>query len=490
MRQLLKRLGKMVVGYGAITWAGPFLSFIFTPIITRILNPSDYGVADYALTIASSVGTVIAFAQPQALTAHFNDRADDGWKHRLLGGALVIAWAIGLPVGIALFLGATTVSRWAFQDESHQILFQLIGLAAVFGVSNSILTAAAQASLRVRWGMLFSIASLGVTVLGNVAFIIVFRLGATGMVLTPLVTGMLVGLLAMVVMRKTISMPTGATLKLLLRSGAVLLPTMLAYWVLLVVDRLFLVRYVSTEAMGHYAIANRIASLMTIALTPLALAWTPLALSIQNEANAKERYVTIARYLIAAALAASLFLGLFATEILILLTRPSYLPAAPYVGFLTYIYVFSMIATVLTTGAMVSKQLTAISLTVVAGALVNIGLNTILIPAYGVWGATIATVIGFAVPQVLLYVWLDRRYPTPYPLARLLAVFAVQCGLLVIGMLLPPIAFPIRIAIKAGLFLMLPIAYVVFGVVSRFELRQAALFVGNQWSTRFRGASS
>lgn len=45
MRDLLQRLAKMVAGYGAVQWAGPLLSLIFTPIITRILSVDDYGAS-------------------------------------------------------------------------------------------------------------------------------------------------------------------------------------------------------------------------------------------------------------------------------------------------------------------------------------------------------------------------------------------------------------------------------------------------------------
>lgn len=493
MRQLLRRLGKMVLGYGAISWAGPFFSLIFTPIITRFLSPGDYGVADYALTIGLSVSTVIGFAQPQALTAHFNDHPDLAWKRGVLGGALAIAWIIGVPVGIVLFLSAPAISLWAFHDEAHQILFQLIGLTTLFGVSSGILTTAAQAYLRVRWGMLFSSTIILATVLGNIVFIVFLRLGATGMVLTTVLSGTLTCAVAWVTMRKTISIPSRAILNLLVRSGAVLLPTMLAYWVLLVADRLVLIQFVSTEELGHYAIANRIAALMTVALTPISTAWTPLALSIQNEADAKSRYASVARYLIVAALGISLFLGLFATEILTVLTRPSYLPAAPYVGFLTYIHVFSVVATVLTTGALVSKQLGAISITVVAGAVVNMILNISLIPAFGLWGATFATVAGFAVPQVLLYLFLNRRYPIPYPLAKLIGIFAIHFSLLVLGAMLPPLDLAARLALKAGLFLALPCAFVILGIISTFELKQARQLVerlisdrSERWSRRRR----
>jgi hypothetical protein len=62
MRQTLQRLAKMVAGYGMVQWAGPFLSLIFTPIITRILTPEDYGVADYVSTVGAAIGTVALLA--------------------------------------------------------------------------------------------------------------------------------------------------------------------------------------------------------------------------------------------------------------------------------------------------------------------------------------------------------------------------------------------------------------------------------------------
>ena len=81
MRDLLKRMTRMVIGYGAIQWAGPFLSLIFTPIITRALTPGDYGVADYLLTIVSALSTLALVALPTALFTHFNDRPGDiGWQ--------------------------------------------------------------------------------------------------------------------------------------------------------------------------------------------------------------------------------------------------------------------------------------------------------------------------------------------------------------------------------------------------------------------------
>jgi len=484
MRQTLNRLARMVIGYGAVQWAGPFLALIFTPIITRILSPSDYGIADVALTVASAVGTLALFALPQALAAHFNDRGDEAWHRGVTGSALALACAIGVPIGIVLLLFAPQIAQAFLGNTDFSRFFQLVGATVVFAVCSGILTAAAQAGLHVRWGMLLSITSIAATVFGNIVFIIVLRLGALGMVLTPITAGIAISIVALITMRRAIGAPSRSLVGTLGRSGAALLPTVFSGWALMLIDRLFLVHYVSTADLGYYAIANKIAALAYIAMTPLYTAWTPLALSMQDHPDARQRYATMARYLIAAVLGVALALGLFAPEILIILTRPAYLPAAPYVGFLAYVHVFTGFGVVLYTSAMAGKQLKALSWTVTAGALINLVLNFLLIPVYGVWGATIATVIGYAVPQVLLYPLLQKRYPVPYPTRRLLAALLVETVLLVAGLMIPPLAFPVRAAIKVLLFAMLPAAFVLLGVLTRHEIRSASQLLLDRLSPR------
>jgi O-antigen/teichoic acid export membrane protein len=467
----------MIAGYGMVQWAGPFLSFIFTPIITRLVSPGDYGIADYVTTIASAVGMLALFAQPQALAAHFNDRPADDWKRSLTGSALSLTLAIGLPLSLALIALAPQLSRSAFGGLDQARLFQIVGAAAGFSLAGTVLSAASQAALRVRWGMALSVATILGTVGGNIVYIIALRLGATGIVLTQSTTGVVVCLTALIVARRLIGAPSRATLKLLARSGAILLPTMLSGWVLMVADRLFLVQHVSTEQLGYYAIANKITGLLHVAMTPIYSAWVALALSIQHEPDAKQRYAIMSRYIIMAVLSAALGLGLFAIEILLVMTRPAYLPAAPYVGVLAYAQVFTAFGQVLYISAVAGKSLSAVSGTVMLGAALNIVLNFVLIPPLGLWGATLATVAGYGVPQLSLYFIVQRRYPVDYPARRWLALLAIQFVLLAIGLALPPLPVILRLVIKAGLFAILLAAGVLLGFITRFELEQVQLFV-------------
>jgi O-antigen/teichoic acid export membrane protein len=480
MRQTLQRFSRITLGYGLVQWAGPFLSLIFTPIITRYLTPADYGITDYILTISSALSTLAAFALPQALLAHYNDHADAGWHRRLTGSALAISLVTSISIGAALFLGAPRISYWSFGNESYAHLFQLLGATFVFGIVGGLLTTAAQADLRVRWGMLISLTAILFTVFGNVFFIVILRLGVVGMILTPVTTGIAVFVVSLSLAHPLISRPASSFARLLLGSSVLLLPTVMSAWMLQVVDRLFLINYVSTTELGYYSIANKIASLLGVALTPLYTAWTSLALAIQHEAEASHRYITMSRLLVALTLTGSLALGLFATEILMVLTRAPYLPAAPYVGLLTYIYVFSSINVTLNVGGYITKQLISLSGAVMAGAGVNFILNMILIPRFGVWGATVSTATGYGAGTVLLYWRMRSRWQVAYPMRLFMTALAVQFVLLVAGSLIPPMAFLPRVALKLLDLALLPIAFVGLGLITRAEAREAWLLVRNR----------
>jgi O-antigen/teichoic acid export membrane protein len=289
-------------------------------------------------------------------------------------------------------------------------------------------------------------------------------------------TGISTCLLAVMLTRSLIGRPTLDTVGLLLRSGALLLPTLMASWMLQVVDRLFLVKYISTTELGYYAMANKMASLLSVAMSPIYSAWMPLALAKQHDLDAKQQLAAMARYLVVGALSGSLGLGLFATEILIVLTRAPYLPAAPYVGLLTYVHVFTAISVSLTICGLIDKRLTAISGAVGGGAIINLGLNFWLIPQYGLWGATLATVVGYAVPVALLYWRIRARLPQNYPIRPIVFAMLAQLALLGLGLLVPPLKFPLRVGLKMAIFCLLPVSFVGLGMLTRSEIRQGWLF--------------
>lgn len=472
MRVLLKRLVKMIIGYGAVQWAGPFISLLFTKIITQIAVPADYGSAGLVLAFITGIGAFAAYTVPQAMVAHYNDVDDVNWKRQIASGALLSGALYGILVALFLLVFAPTLAPLVTRDAGDAYYFRVGAPVVLLMICTMVITQAAQAAMRVRWGMVFSLTTILVTVLSNVFVIVVLRLPTIGLIVNSALSNLAVCVVGAIMARSLFGKPTRSATVMLLRSALWLLPTAISWWVLNSSDRLFLAQVVDKDSIGQYEIAVKIASLLGVLMAPLYSAMTPLALSLQRDPLVKERYVAMARYLVGVALLAALGLGLFATEILIVLTRPAYLPAAPYVGVMTYVHVVTALGTMLTVNQMANKRLMQLGVVTIAGALINLLLNALLIPTFGVWGAAIATVIGMAVPVGLNYWESRRRRALPYPMRMFMLAIALHLLVLWLGLQVPAVYFPFRIGIKLVLLGAYAVAMAWIGMLTRTELQQ------------------
>jgi hypothetical protein len=75
-------------------------------------------------------------------------------------------------------------------------------------------------------------------------------------------------------------------------------------------------------------------------------------------------------------------------------------------------------------GSNVAKKNRMIPVFFVIASAVNIGLNFVVVPRYGMWGAAWTHVIGYAILAVTVYFYSERWYPIPFEWRRLLKLLA------------------------------------------------------------------
>jgi O-antigen/teichoic acid export membrane protein len=109
-------------------------------------------------------------------------------------------------------------------------------------------------------------------------------------------------------------------------------------------------------------------------------------------------------------------LGLFAREILFVLATPQFLTAYPYVGTLALGLVIHGAYSIVGIGVQLAQRTKYLAWTSGLAAVVNIGLNIVLIPRIGIAGAALATVAAYALSTGLLYGLAQRAYVIPYRL--------------------------------------------------------------------------
>jgi len=85
-------------------------------------------------------------------------------------------------------------------------------------------------------------------------------------------------------------------------------------------------------------------------------------------------------------------------------------------------YFFNGIFNVLSAGFNIEKKTDYLPIAVGVAAIVNIGLNFLLIPIIGYWGAAYATLIAYFISAVLLYYFTKKVYFIKYEFKRLFLI--------------------------------------------------------------------
>ncbi len=214
----------------------------------------------------------------------------------------------------------------------------------------------------------------------------------------------------------------------MLSFGAPLTLSVISVWVLQLSDRYLLAFFGDFKAVASYSVAYSLGAVIsTIVLAPFSLAWPTAMYSIAKRADAPRVYQQVFRWFTAVLLFAAFGLSLASTVLLDVLFPPSYRVAAPVIPVVAASIALYGTYTVLMVGANVKRKTWMTSVFTAIAAIVNVGLNLVLIPQFGAMGAAAATFFAYLALVVVAYFANQRIYPIPYEVSR--AFFAGLMGI-------------------------------------------------------------
>ena len=218
------------------------------------------------------------------------------------------------------------------------------------------------------------------------------------------------------------------------RFGLPLVPAALALIAVNFSDRFFLVHLASLAEVGLYEIGVRIASAMVLLLTAFRMAWPAFAYSIEDDDEAKRTYAFVLTYLVLVACwlalgaRAARAVARAAADAAASSTQGERVVAPLAFGGVAYAaYIVMAIGVGRARRTQFNWVVTGVA------ALVNVALNLILIPPYGMMGAAVATVAAYVVMFVGMTWYAQRVFPVPYQWRRVLTAVAAALALLLLG---------------------------------------------------------
>jgi O-antigen/teichoic acid export membrane protein len=450
-------------------------SLITMPVFTRYLSPAGYGVLAIVGTLQNLLEALYEMGVGAAATRFFYDTKNKHTHQVLFGTLLLFSMAATLVLTVFL-LGAGSWLWGLFDDEIPFYPLLALTVGTVFLGNIGILPRVLFRVLNQvpRFLRLSTVQTL-LTVGLAVPFVVWLDLGPLGPVLaTFIVTAIFFVVYAHALrehVRLTVQWPI---VKRTLVFGLPTVPGQFSSWALKAADRVILQRLTSLSVVGIYSVGYAVAK-APFDLVANALNWAMVPVFFatatqESEAYSKAFFSKLATYHITALAALGLGTVLFGSELIVLLASSRYAEADVVVPLIVAAYFLNAAGSIPARGLHFTGQTLYLPLLAFIPAGVNIALDFILIPPFGIVGAAWAAVVGQGLSLALTIAVAQRAYTIPYDYPRLLKVILVAGLLAACRNLVPDSFMVIRLLLKALIVLSFPVCLWLAGVFDVAEV--------------------
>jgi O-antigen/teichoic acid export membrane protein len=413
----IRTLAKSSSIYALASVAAPLVSLILAPFLTHRLSHTEYGVL---AVLTAGIALMAGMTQLGLKNAFFRAyNCDYESQHDRLGILSTVVILLSLS-SITLLITVMTIAPWLstllFSSNTYS---QPLKIAAVVILIQN-LTVPGFAWLRAENHAIsytaLSIANLLVNLVGAIVLVGMFNMGIAGALLA--IAGgyavVMLFTLPIIILRAGLCFRIDITQNLL-SFGVPLVSSFVSYWVLQLSDRFLLSRLGSLSQTASYAVAYSLGGVLgTIILTPFSLAWPTAMFTIAKKEDAAHVFRLVFRWYSIVLLFSAFALSILSLFIFNTFFPISYRSATPVIPIIALSITFYGIYDMFLIGIGIRRKTWFAFIFMTIAALINVGLNFILIPHYGSIGAAISTLLAYILLDLMAYVVNQKIYPIPF----------------------------------------------------------------------------
>jgi O-antigen/teichoic acid export membrane protein len=447
VQRRVKWLTRDSLVYGVGQAGQKLIGLILLPILTRIFDTAEYGAIDLITQITLLASYFVVFGNDTALLRFYHDTDDEARRREVVSLGFGFRLMASIVLAALLLPAAGLLSDLIFETRAYSpyIVVALLNLPfstvvkfyidflrvrlkpvqfVIFSIGNLFLIAALTIWLTP------GVARVELPIVGTTVILNGRGMGLLGVFIARLIADVVFTLLGLAWTFRDFLRPRSlAPLREMLHFGLPLVPVGIAQWVLVYADRYVLGHYVSLNQVGVYVVGAKAASFMMLFIAAFQYAWGPFAISIWREPNARATYAKVfSLYVFVAGIVGLLVTGL-AREFLGLVTRGHFVHGYRVAGFLVFAAMAYGAFYVPATGLQVVKRTAWMGIAAVAGAVLNLVLNLLLVGPFEAYGVATATLVSQTVATLMLFVVAQRLYPVPYEMKRTGFAYALALAL-------------------------------------------------------------
>ena len=397
MKKYLKSFGAFSIG----PIVGAVFSFITIPIITYFISPSEYGRVSMFTLFQNVLGMIAYLGLDQAYIKFYHDEED---KEKLMLHSIVPALSLAVLVSIGVFLLKEPLATWLYgstEDLSCVSLF--LPYLPFFVVERFILIKYRMEQKGMLYSF-FSIFSKAALLVLSVLTLKYYLCGYQSVIYSTVLAQILTTVLLIISCYKnnkiTVSEWEWSYVKTLLKYSLPLIPATIVGWVLNSMDKIMIRSLCDYQQLGLYDTALKIVSVLAIVQNCFSTFWSPIAFKWNKEKKETEKFEEVGKIL--SIIMVSMFMGILTfKEVIIKILSPDYYNAVEILPFLLIYPIMYTVSEVTVVGIYFSGKSVTTIIVAVCSCVLNVTLNSLLIPKYGAIGASIATGCSY-----ILFFWL------------------------------------------------------------------------------------
>lgn len=402
--------GAFITVFGSVV--SKAITYFYRAMVGRVLGPEAYGQLSLALMVLGVINTVALLSIGSGLKQKIPQASSREEQLAYVKSSYKLIVPLSFVFSILMFLSSDLVASRVFNSPDLAILIKTLAIVPFFNSISYVSIETFLAFKQPKYSALINQILQNLIQLITTAAFLMLSYGIFGAALGWTIGAVTTSILAFVLLWKK-KFPEifqkkkyESKRKELLKFSLPLVMSGLIGTILGWTDTFFLGYYMGDDQVGFYNAALPTAILLTIPMKALGTVSLPSLSeqSTESKDNVRSTLKTMERWTFSAAFPGFLLMALFSEEILNLLFGPEYLVASQALIILSFGYLFSAATGRIGDVVKTYEKTDILFKNTLGQFLLNIPLNILLIPQYGLIGAAIATTTSIVLVNIVLLI--------------------------------------------------------------------------------------
>lgn len=375
-----------------------FRGLILLPVLTKNLPIEEYGIWAQVMVTLGIIPSLMSFGLPGAMARFLPSAKAKEQFQEMFYSFLSVVIVSGLFVSVLMYIFSASIATLLF--DGNFVIVKILSLVIFFETIERVLFGYFRASQQIKNHSFLQFSKEFLLVV-LVSIFVLQGNGLTGALVALLVKSFIVFLISIsiIISQLGLKIPKFHNFKSYLEYGLPSVPGNMSTWIVNSSDRYIIGGFLGTAAVGYYSPGYTFGSMVRIFIEPLNF-MLPMVLSKDYDENkldeVRKMMCYSLKYFLMFAIPAVFGLSLLSKPLLVILSTPeiaskSYL-ITPFVAFSMLLFgIFSIFEKV----ALLVKKTKVIGTIWLFAAILNIGLNILLVPYIGIIAAAVTTLFSF-----------------------------------------------------------------------------------------------